>query len=61
MHDSDHAAWADHRDRWSDDAAALLRRFAAGFARLQAIAYDAPWRRAAETDHRPALSRSMRR
>lgn len=53
MNDYDSAAWAEHHSRWSDDAAALFGRLFAGFERLQAIAYGAPWKHAARRPRAP--------
>ena len=44
MHDYDSAVWADHHERVSDGIDQLFRDLLAGFRRLQARRFDAPWR-----------------
>ena len=40
------AAWADNHDQLAGAMRAMFRKAAHAFERLQAIAYDAPWRHA---------------
>lgn len=47
-HDYDDAVWADHHQHVSAGLARLFADVASAFRRLNAIEYDAPWKKEAE-------------
>lgn len=44
-HDFESKEWAENRQAFSDEFARLIALIARGFDRLQALTFDAPWKK----------------